>query len=124
MNNRRDLQAPLRACLSLPFYKLASSAMAFGGALRAVCIYLPNSQRKPSIPELEKAETRDRAKLEAEVAKEPANGPRTFRRILLNDPRFFQPAPPPAAVGPLPIQGEEKKVSRLPQPGAAAVVAS
>ncbi len=87
--DRKDLQVPLRTCFAVPFYKAMSSAMAFGGALRAVMIYLPNFRAKPAIDEIEKIETADKAKLEKELAAEPQDGPLTFKRILYRN-RFFQ----------------------------------
>lgn len=96
LNGRKDLQVPLRACLALPFYKTASNLMAFGGALRALFIYLPNYKPKPTIDKIIESETENKNKLETELEKEPRNGPITFKRILYHD-RFFMPKPLPPA---------------------------
>ncbi len=93
LSGRTDLQIPIRACLTLPIYKVTSSALAFGGAIRAVTIYLPNFRAKLTIDEIEKLETADKAKLEKELAAEPQDGPLTFKRIMYRN-RFFQPEAP------------------------------
>jgi hypothetical protein len=88
---RTDLQIPLRTCVALPFYKAMSSAMAFGGAIRAVSIYLPNFQPKPTINEIIKLELGEEAKLKQEIDDEPINGPLTFKHILYERRHQFFP---------------------------------
>lgn len=51
--NRPDLQSTFRAVSTVSAYKFINSAVSIAGFFRALCIYLPNFQHKPTITELE-----------------------------------------------------------------------